>query len=620
VIVASIKLASPTGSAWQFLLLFAVVIIGPPIVQRARIPGLIGLLLGGFVIGPHGFDLLTAGSTTIPDLGQLGLLYLMFVAGVEIDLALLRRHRRSAVAFSALSFSFPMLFGTVVGQALGWSVSASLLLGSLLASHTLVLYPMVARAGLGKDAMIASAVGATVLTDTVTLVILAVIAGTSSGTGSTAEIILTLVIGLAVLMIVCFVIVPLLAQRAFRIFGSDRTVRYVIAVEAFLIAAVVAETFGIEGLVGAFFAGLALNRLVPNEGRLMDRIDFFGSAVFVPVFLVSVGLLLNPSVMIQPGTLGLAALFIVASTGGKLIASWLARPLLGASAAESWLMWALTTPQAAATLAATTVGFDIGLFDESVVNAVLVLILVSMIVSTLVAERTVGRVQLPADAVPALGERVLVAVADLDAAPLGLRVARALAAAHAGVIEVVLIEPAGSDGRRRRSDLDRLDGLCHRLGIDTEPALRVTDHRARSTMLAASDFLASMVIAVGPADERWAETVALHERAPVSIIQGTLDRPLTAIECVATPPASDAAGAVVSELISVMPADVKIGDTDSDTLIGRLEPGQLAITVVADWDRLTAVRAPEGAALLLIPEALASQTVEARNSDGPVRA
>jgi len=620
VIVASIKLASPTGSAWQFLLLFAVVIIGPPIVQRARIPGLIGLLLGGFVIGPHGFDLLTAGSTTIPDLGQLGLLYLMFVAGVEIDLALLRRHRRSAVAFSALSFSFPMLFGTVVGQALGWSVSASLLLGSLLASHTLVLYPMVARAGLGKDAMIASAVGATVLTDTVTLVILAVIAGTSSGTGSTAEIILTLVIGLAVLMIVCFVIVPLLAQRAFRIFGSDRTVRYVIAVEAFLIAAVVAETFGIEGLVGAFFAGLALNRLVPNEGRLMDRIDFFGSAVFVPVFLVSVGLLLNPSVMIQPGTLGLAALFIVASTGGKLIASWLARPLLGASAAESWLMWALTTPQAAATLAATTVGFDIGLFDESVVNAVLVLILVSMIVSTLVAERTVGRVQLPADAVPALGERVLVAVADLDAAPLGLRVARALAAAHAGVIEVVLIEPAGSDGRRRRSDLDRLDGLCHRLGIDTEPALRVTDHRARSTMLAASDFLASMVIAVGPADERWAETVALHERAPVSIIQGTLDRPLTAIECVATPPASDAAGAVVSELISVMPADVKIGDTDSDTLIGRLEPGQLAITVVADWERLTAVRAPEGAALLLIPEALASQTVEARNSDGPVRA
>ena len=283
-------------------------------------------------------------------------------------------------------------------------------------------------------------------------------------------------------------------------------------------------------------------------------------------------------------------------------------------------MWALTTPQAAATLAATTVGFEIGLFDESVVNAVLVLILVSMIVSTLVAERTVGRVQLPAEAAPALGERVLVAVADLDAAPLGLRVARALAGAHAGVIEVVLIEPAGSDVATRRADMDRLAGLCHRLGIDTEPVLRVTDHRARSTMLAASDFLASMVIAVGPADERWAETVALHERAPVSIVQGTLDRPLTAIECVATPPASDAAGAVMSELISVMPTDVRVsdGDTDGIALISRLEPGQLAITAVADWDLLTAVRAPDGAALLLIPEALAQRRRRSRLARPPV--
>ena len=319
--------------------------------------------------------------------------------------------------------------------------------------------------------------------------------------------------------------------------------------------------------------------------------------MFIPVFLVSVGLLLNPSVMIQPSTLGLAALFILASTGGKLIGSWLARPLLGATPAESWLMWALTTPQAAATLAATTVGFEIGLFDESVVNAVLVLILASMIVSTLVAERTVGRVELPPEAIPALGERVLVTVADLEAAALGLRVARALAAAHAGVIEVVLIEPAGSEPTRRRADLDRLDGLCHRLGIDTEPMLRVTDHRARSTMLAASDFLASMVIAVGPADDRWAETHALHERAPVAIIQGTLDRPLAAIECLAPAPASDPAGAVISELIAVMPTAVRTINSDDQTLITRLEPGQLAITTITDWDQLSAARAPDGSTI-----------------------
>ena len=278
-------------------------------------------------------------------------------------------------------------------------------------------------------------------------------------------------------------------------------------------------------------------------------------------------------------------------------------------------MWALTTPQAAATLAATTVGFQIGLFDESVVNAILVLILVSMIVSTLVAEQTIDRVQLPPEAVPALGERVLVAVADLDAAPLGLRIARALAAAHAGVIEVVLIEPAGSDTTRRRADMDRLDGLCHRLGIDTEPALRVTDHRARSTMLAASDFLASMVLAVGSANDRWADTVALHERAPVSIIQGILDRPLTALDCLATTPTRDAAGAVASELISVIPTEVSLSDTDAIALVGRLKPGQLAIIAIADWDRLTTLRAPDGAALVLIPEPLMTQTAPSVTGD-----
>src|SRR6185436_17283440 len=142
-----------------------------------------------------------------------------------------------------------------------------------------------------------------------------------------------------------------------------------------------------RGIAGAFFAGLALNRLVPNEGPLMDRIDFFGAAVFVPVFLVSVGLLLDPSVMFRAETLGLAALFIVACMGGKIIAALLTRPLLGATPAEASVVYGLTTPQAAATLAATTVGFQIGLFSESVVNAVLVLVLVSVIVATLVTDR-----------------------------------------------------------------------------------------------------------------------------------------------------------------------------------------------------------------------------------------
>ena len=433
----AITLTAPEGSAWEFLVLFLVVVLGPPLVERARVPGLIGLLLGGFLIGPHGFGLLDAGSTTIPDLGQLGLLYLMFVAGVELDLVLLREHRRSAISFGVMTFAFPMVFGTVAGGLLGWELAAALLLGSLLASHTLVLYPAIRQAGLANDPIVASAVGATVLTDTLALIILAVIAGTESGTGSSAEIAVQLVLGMTVLGTFCFVVLPWLIGHAFQFLGGDRAVRYVIAVAAFLAAAVVAETFGIEGIVGAFFAGLALNRLVPSHGPLMNRIDFFGVAVFVPVFLVSVGLLLDPKVMVQPETLGLAAAFIAACLGGKLIAAQLTRPLMGATSAQAGVVFGLTVPQAAATLAATTVGFQIGLFSESVVNAVLVLILVSVVVATLVTEREKVRVEIPPPSGRSLGEHVLVAVADLDAAPLGLRLARAVADREAGVIDVV---------------------------------------------------------------------------------------------------------------------------------------------------------------------------------------
>jgi Kef-type K+ transport system membrane component KefB len=604
--LAAITLEAPEGSAWEFLVLFLVVIVGPPLMQRARVPGLIGLLIGGFLIGPHGFGLLDAGSTTIPDLGQLGLLYLMFVAGVELDLSLLKRHRNSAITFGVLTFAFPMVFGTIAGAALGWSLAASLLLGSLLASHTLVLYPLVRNAGLANDPVIASAVGATVLTDTIALVILAVIAGTESGTGTEAEIALQLVLGMAVLLTVCFVVLPRLARWSFQLLGGQRTVRYVIAVAAFLIAAVVAETFGIEGIVGAFFAGLAMNRLVPNHGPLMDRIDFFGAAVFVPVFLVSVGLLLDPSVMFEPETLGLAALFIVACMGGKVIAAQLTRPLLGATPAEANAVFGLTTPQAAATLAATTVGFQIGLFSESVVNAVLVLILVSVIVATLVTERATKTVELPPPAERALGEHVLVVVRNLDGAPLALRLAQAITEPETGVVDVILLQDADEPGSDRRAELDRLAGMSTRLGLDLDPAVRVTDHAARTVVLAANDVRASLVIAVVDETEgRWAETVSLAAAAPVAIVRGTLDEPLEAVRVV-TPGGEGGAATIAAKLAEAIPAAAERVTAGEDDVVA----GDVWFFAVVGWERLESMDPPPGAALVLVPDGLVPATAE----------
>ena len=513
-ITAGIDLSAPEGAAWEFFVLFLVVILGPPLVQRFKIPGLIGLLLGGFLIGSHGLGLLDDGSTTIPDLGQLGLLYLMFVAGVELDLNLLKRHRNSAISFGVITFAFPMAFGTAVGVLLDWEIAAALLLGSLLASHTLVLYPLIRGAGLANDHIVAGAVGATVLTDTLALVILAIIAGTTSGTGTGAEIAIQLVLGLGAIIVLSFLILPWLAKRAVYALGAEGAVRYVIVVAGFLASAVMAETFGIEGIVGAFFAGLGLNRFVPNEGPLMGRIDFFGSALFVPVFLVSIGLLLEPSVMVQGETLGLAGLFILACMGGKMIAAQLTRPLFGATGPQALVAFALTAPQAAATLASTAVGFKLGLFGESVVNAVLILIFVSILVATLVAESQIKHVELPGKPERNIGERVLVEVHDMEAAHEALLVARATADKDAGVVEVVLMRPPDGDLDAARSDLDRLRGICVRMRLDTEPLLNFTPDARESSVHAAMGHDASLVIVATMDEDGWDSTFARNPNAP----------------------------------------------------------------------------------------------------------
>lgn len=435
-----IEISTPKGAPYEFLVVFAVLLLGPVLFRRAGIPGIIGLLVGGYAIGPHGLSLIGAGNNTLPDLGQLGLLYLMFAAGVEIDLNLLMQYRRSAITFGLLTFILPFALGTLVGFALGWETLAALLLGSLLASHTLITYPAIKEAGLAADPAVATAVGSTVLTDTLALVVLAVVAGSVGGHKSSADVAAQIVVGMGVLTAFSLYVLPKLAGWAFRFLGTERSVRYVVAITAFLSAATVAELFGIEGIVGAFFAGLGMNRLVPNEGQLMDRIEFFGGAVFIPVFLVSVGLILNPAVMVKGETLGLAGLFILACLGGKQLAALISARLFAFSRAQSGLLFSLSAAQAAATLAATVIGFQLGLFSSAVVNAVLVLILVSVLASTLAGTRASARAAMP-DGPRPLGKRVVVGVLDPDHALGALTIARRIARADGGVVHPLLVVP-----------------------------------------------------------------------------------------------------------------------------------------------------------------------------------
>jgi Kef-type K+ transport system membrane component KefB len=464
---------APHGTVWVFLTVFVVLVIGPAIMERAKLPGLIGLLLGGFAIGPNGFAFVSSGNSTIPDLGTLGLLYLMFMAGVELDLSTLSKARRPTAIFTVLTFGFPMALGYLVGSALDYSPSASLLLGSLFASHTLITYPMIRRHGLAGDRSSITAVGATVGADTMSLVVLAAVAGSASGDASGAELLVQITIGLLILVAVCMVGLPVLGKFVFSTFGTEPAVRYTFAVAAFLAAGVLAEVVGIEHIVGAFFAGLALNRLIPNEGPLMHRVEFFGSSVFIPVFLVSVGLIMNPSVMIEPETLALAGLFTLACLGGKALAAVVAKGVLRFTWPQAGVLFVLTSPQAAATLAATMVGFELGLFGTRVVNAVLVVILLSVVIASTLAPRFAALVEPVLEERPACGHVLVALHEDTPAVPL-VRLAGRLAEPDGGRVSCVWIVPFGTP----RPTVEAEDEMLRTLstaGVDVDLLVRVDD-------------------------------------------------------------------------------------------------------------------------------------------------
>jgi Kef-type K+ transport system membrane component KefB len=397
----------------------------------------------------------------------------MFTAGAELDLALFRQYRRAAATFGLLSFGLPMVLGFASGRLLDFSLAASVLLGSLWASHTLVTYPMVRQAGLVGNRAVATAVGATVITDTLSLVVLAGVAGSVTGRSSPVEVVVSLMIGLVVLGFYAGVLLPRAMRWTFTRVTHGRDERYALLLAAMLSCAVLAEVVGIEGIVGAFFAGLGLNRLIPAGSALMERVEFFGSALLVPVFLVSVGVLIKPSVVAAPSTLGLAAAFCATVIVGKALAALVARRLLGFTASEGGVMFGLSLSQAAATLAATFVGYDVGLFGEQVVNAVLVVILVTLLLASLATARATQGLEPTPLAVAGLGRKVVL-VAGREDRLVGLaRLARALTEREGGVVVPVRIGRHADDVDDDRSLLGLAEEALSHVGLDTESRLRV---------------------------------------------------------------------------------------------------------------------------------------------------
>ena len=429
---------------WQLIILAIIIIAGPLIAERFKLPGMIGLVLGGLILGPYVLNWLREGS--LDALGGIGLLFLMFMAGVELDLNLFQRYRSVAITFGLITFTLPFLFNIGASIALGLSLMGAILMGSVWASHTLVAYGDVRQAGLASNKAVAVTVGATVITDTLSLIVLAVVSaiaggGESGGEVNPAFIVVKLVLGLIVLVGYCLYLLPRFGRWFFSGLGQDRLLRFVFVIGALSSAGFLSALVGIEGLVGAFFAGLGLNRLIPNNGQLMERVEFFSASLFVPAFLISVGMLINPRVLFLPKTMLIALVFFLALGAGKYLAAWLAGRRNKFSSGEIGLMFSLTIAQAAATLASTMVGLRLGLFGEQIVNAVLLVVLVSLILTSVGVNVFSKRIQPETLTLKPIGRSVIVPVEANGILKQLVSTAGSLALADAGIVTPVAVVP-----------------------------------------------------------------------------------------------------------------------------------------------------------------------------------
>jgi Kef-type K+ transport system membrane component KefB len=389
--VSLVALEFPPHSAeWTFFIAALVLLLGPVVAERLRLPGLVGIVLGGTLVGPFVLDWIEQ-EGIVEALGELGLLYLMFIAGIELDLDEFQRNRRPALRFGALTFTFPFVLGLLLVLPFDYGLATALLYGSLWASHTLVSYPVVQEHRLTRHRAVGMAAGGTVITDTLSLFILALVVGSVESDDRPAAIVVELVLGLLVLAVFCALLLPRLARWSFEHLGAGDTPRFLFLLAALTSAALVADRMGLEGIVGAFFAGLALNRLVPSGSSLMDAVELVGGVLLIPFFLLSTGMLLDPAQFKEFDVLVLAAASLAIVLAGKAAASYISGRRAGFGRTEIRLVFGLTVAQAAATLAAVTIGTDVGIFDERLLSATLVVVLVTVIVSGIVTRAAARR-------------------------------------------------------------------------------------------------------------------------------------------------------------------------------------------------------------------------------------
>jgi Kef-type K+ transport system membrane component KefB len=501
-----------------FAVLLVAILLAPVVARRLRFPEIVAFVVVGFAIGPTGVGLVERAGV-VEVLGTVGLLYLMFVAGLELDLDDFVASRRASIGFGTATFAIPMALGTAVSLALGFDLLPALLLGSCWASHTLITYPAFQRVGTVGNRAVATSVGATIITDTTALLVLAVVARAHQG-ALTAMFWVTLLPAMALGASAVVYGLPRLARWFFSGLGRDRSLRFLFVMVALFATASLAQLIGIEAIVGAFLAGLALNRSVPNGGPLKERIDFLGGTLFIPLFLVATGMLIDIAVLLDPRTLLVGAAFTATALVAKLLAAAGTGRVLGYSAAEIGAMFSLSSAQAAATLAAIVVGLNVGLLDEATVNAVMVVIVVTCIVAPAAATRYAARLPRP-EPDHDLGDVVVVPVANPATAPRLMRIASAFARDDGGIVVPVMVVPSGATPTQltqvRDLDAEVLE-VAQSAGAEARSVLRIDTSTEAGVAHTVAEQQGSLLV-MG-----WKGATARHGARFGGVIDGVLSR------------------------------------------------------------------------------------------------
>ncbi len=534
-----------TNPVLIFSLVLFIILLSPILLRPIKVPGIIGLIISGMIIGPHGLNWLEKNSA-VDLFSTIGLLYIMFIAGLELDMNEFKKTKHKSLMFGFFTFIIPISIGfPVCFYVLDYSLLSSILIASMFATHTLVSYPIVNRYGISKNEAVAITIGGTILTDTAVLIILAVIKGASQGDINN-EFWVTLGVSFAIFLFIMFGVIPKIAKWFFEKIEGEKTAHYIFVLTVVFFAAFLAEMANLEPIIGAFVAGLALNKLIPHSSALMNRVEFIGNAIFIPFFLISVGMIVDVSIFFKGEgwtVFYVAGVLTLVGVSGKFLAATATQLVFKYAKNERNLIFGLSNAHAAATLAIIMVGYNNQIIDEHVLNGTIVLILISCIIASIVTENASKRIVMAGhqdqehiEHVEEHEEQIVIPIANLNNMEAILDFATLIKSKKSPhPLNILSVVPNDEQAERNvmlaRQNLDKMAKYASGSETDVELITSIDFNIANGIGRAARDAFADCLILGWPSASSFVEkivgekTESILNRTDASLFMCRLDKP-----------------------------------------------------------------------------------------------